>query len=463
MKITQEKLPGSQLGLEIEIPAEKSKAIYEKTVKELQKTSNIPGFRKGKVPRPILLQRLGHQRIKATVLDELIQDSLKSAIEQESINNLGNYRLVTDFEDLINNYQPDNAVTFKATVDIPPEVNLTQYQGFSIKAEEVPYNPQEVEDLLNDRRNRLATLVPIEDRPAQMGDLAVVDFEGRTPPTNEGEEGKIIEGTVAQESQVELSEGKFIPGFIEGIVGMNLGETRTLNLSFPEEYFQKDLAGQPVIFTITLKDLKEKELPDLDDDFAQEASEFQTMAELRESLEKQYREKAENETKENIYIAIIKELIAHNDIDLPNTLIEEEVQNLLMQTANQLQNAGLNINQFFTKEIVEEMRKTARPEATKNIQSMLILEKIAELESLTISEEEITEKSNEIKKSVKEKDLDENKLQKFVKEDLLREKTLAWLKERTQIELVPKGSLSESETEEIEENTDSETVESTDN
>lgn len=244
MKITQEKLPASRIALEIEIPAEKSKATYEKTVKELQKTSNIPGFRKGKVPRPILLQRLGHQRIKAAVLDELIQESLKEAIAQESIDSIGNYRVETDFEDLINNYQPHNAVTFKATLDIPPEVNLTQYQGFSTKAEEVPYNPQEVEDLLNDRRNRLATLVPIEDRPAQMGDLAVVDFEGRTPPTNEGEEGEIIEGTVAQESQIELSEGKFIPGFIEGIVGMNLGETKTLNLSFPEDYFQKDLASK---------------------------------------------------------------------------------------------------------------------------------------------------------------------------------------------------------------------------
>lgn len=463
MKITQEKLPGSQLGLEIEIPAEKSKATYEKTVKELQKTSNIPGFRKGKVPRPILLQRLGHQRIKATVLDELIQESLQNAIAQESINNLGNYRLVTDFEDLINNYQPDNAVTFKATLDVPPEVNLTQYQGFTIKAEEVPYNPQEVDDLLNDRRNRLATLVPIEDRPAQMGDLAVVDFEGRKPPVNEGEEGEIIEGTVAQESSVELSEGKFIPGFIEGIVGMNLGETRTLNLSFPEDYFQKDLAGQPVIFSVTLKDLKEKELPDLDDDFAQEVSEFQTMAELRESLEKKYREKSENETKENIYSAIIKELVEHNDIDLPEILIDEEVQNLLMQTVSQLQNAGLNINQYLTKEVVEEMRINARPMAIQNVQTIFILAKIAELESLTISEEEITEKINEIKNGVEEKDIDENKLQKFVKEDLVREKTLAWLKERTQVELVPKGSLSESETEEIEENTASETVESSDN
>lgn len=441
MKITQEKLPASQIGLEIEIPADKSKSIYEKTIKQLAKTVSIAGFRKGKVPRPILIQRLGHERVKATVLDELIQTSLKEAIEQEKINSIGNYQLKSDFEELLNNYSPDKILNFKAVVDVPPEVNLTQYQGLEVKAEEVTYDSAEVDKIIEDRRSRSATLVPIEDRPAQWGDVAVVDFEGRKPPVNEGEEGELIEGAKAEESQVELSEGKFIPGFVEGIIGMNLSETKTLNLSFPEDYFEEDLAGQPVIFSITLKDLKEKELPDLDDDFAQEISEFNTFAELKESLEKQYKEKAENETKDNIYQAVTAKLLEHNDIDLPETLVDQEIQNLLMQTANQLQSSGIDISKLFTRDMVDRMRETARPEAEKNLKTNLIIEKIAEQESLTVSEEEINEKVNNIKEKLKDQDFDEKKLFDYVKKDLITDKTLDFLREKNHIELVPKGSL----------------------
>lgn len=446
MKITQEKLPASQIGLEIEIPAEITKNTYEKVFKEIAKNTNIPGFRKGKVPRPILLQRLGSERVKAAVIEEIIQDSLQKAIEQESINALGNYKLRSDFEELINAYQPGETFTFQAAVDVPPEVTLGQYQGLQVKAEEVLYNSEDVDKLIDERRQRLATLVPVENRSAQMGDVAIIDFEGRKPKEN-GEEGDIIEGTQGKEYQLELREGKFIPGFVEGIVGMNVDETKKLNLTFPEDYPQKDLAGEAVIFTITLKDLKEKELPELDDEFAQEVSEFQTMAELRESLEKQYQEKAVNDTKQNIHSAIIEELLKHTTIELPETMMEEEVQNILLQTANQLQSYGMDVNQFFTRDVVTRMRETAKPEARKNLHTKLIIEKIAEQENITISDDEVTAKFNEIKETLKDREIDEQKLQKYVRHDLLAEKTLEWLQEKNQVELVPFGSLSKEEEE----------------
>lgn len=447
MKITQEKLPASQIGLEIEIPAETSKATYEKVIKQIARTTNIPGFRQGKVPRPILLQRLGHDRIKAAVLEELIQDSLKVAIEQESINSLGNYTLRSEFEDLVKDFQPGNAVVFKAAVDVPPEVTLGQYQGLEVKAEEIKYNPLTVDDLIEEQRQRLATLIPVEDRPAQMGDTAVIDFEGRKPPENEGEEGELIEGTQAEEFQVELVEGKFIPGFVEGIVGMNIDESKKLDLTFPEDYPQKELSNQPVIFSITVKELKEKELPELDDDFAQEVSEFETMAQLRESLEKQYQEKADNDTKVNIHGAIVEELLKHTTIEIPETMLEEEIQNLLMQTANEIQKMGVDINQFFTREMVGRMRETARPEASKNLHTNLIIEKIAEQESITLTDEEINAKIAEVTEDLNPNEIDQNKLQKFVKNDLLSEKTLSWLREKNTVELVPEGTLNPPESE----------------
>ncbi|WP_069790641.1 trigger factor [Cyanobacterium sp. IPPAS B-1200] len=447
MKITQEKLPASQIGLEIEIPAETSKKTYEKVITQIARTTNIPGFRQGKVPRPILLQRLGHDRIKAAVLEELIQDSLKTAIEQESIESLGNYSLRSEFEELVNNYQPGNAFVFKAAVDVPPEVTLGQYQGLKVQAEEIKYDPEAVNGLIEEQRQRLATLVPVEDRAAQMGDTAIVDFEGRKPAENEGEEGELIEGTKAEEFQVELAEGKFIPGFVEGIVGMNIDESKKLDLTFPEDYPQKELANQPVIFSITLKDLKEKELPEVDDEFVKEVSEFETVAELRESLEKQYQEKAENDTKLNIQGALVDELLKHTTIEIPETMMEEEVQNLLMQTANEIQRMGVDVNQFFTREMVGKMRETARPEASKNLHTNLIIEKIAEQESITLTEEEISEKIAEVTKEMNPSEIDQNKLQKFVKNDLLSDKVLTFLQEKNEVELVPEGSLTPEEAE----------------
>jgi len=447
MKITQDKLPASQIGLEIEIPAETAKNTYEKVIEEIAKNANIPGFRKGKVPRPILLQRLGANRIKAAVLDELIQDTFKAAIEQESINAIGNYKLRSDFEELIEKFQLGESFTYQAAVDVPPEVNLGQYQRLTIQAEEVPYKPEDVDNLIKERQEKQATLIPVENRTAQMEDLVVIDFVGRKPAENEGEEGEVIPNTEASEYQTELKEGKFIPGFVEGIVGMSLDETKKLPLTFPEDYPQKELAGEKVIFTITVKEIKEKELPELDDDFAQEVSEFETMAELRESLEKQFQEKASNQTNQNIQSAIVAELLKHTIIDLPETLMEEEVQNILMQTANQIQSYGMDINQFFTREMVGKMRETAKPEASKNLHSTMIIEKIAQQENISVSEEEINTKFNEVKESIKDKDIDEAKLLKYVKSDLVAEKTLDWLKERNNIELVPQGSLSQEEEE----------------
>ena len=226
---------------------------------------------------------------------------------------------------------------------------------------------------------------------------------------------------------------------------MNLNETKKLSLTFPEDYPQEELAGKPVIFTVTLKEIKEKELPELDDDFAQEVSEFETFAELRESLEKQYQEKATNETEQNIYSAIIDELLEHTTIDLPQTMMEEEVQNILMQTARQLEGYGMDIKQFFTSEMVGKMRETAKPEASKNLHSTLIIEKIAEQESISLTDEEVNAKKDEIRQSLKQGEVDEEKLDKFVKQDLLADKTLEWLKEKTDVELVPQGTLTKEE------------------
>ncbi|GAB4385584.1 MAG: trigger factor [Elainellaceae cyanobacterium] len=444
MKVTQEKLPASQIGLEIEVTPEMSRQAYEKTLQEFTRHANIPGFRKGKVPRQVLIQRFGSNRIKAAVIEDLIQDSLKQAIEQEKIDAIGQFELRSSFDDLIAQYEPGSALTFSAAVDVPPEVELSDYTGIEVKAEEVTYDPERVEKVLADYRQRFSTLVPVEGRPAQMGDVAMVDFSGIiADETGEDGEPQEIPGGSAQDFELELAEGRFIPGFIDGIVGMEPGDTKEVTATFPEEYPQPELAGKPAVFTVTLKELKERELPELDDDFAQEISEFETLTELRESLETRFKEEADQKTKNNKHEAILNELVKHISVELPETLVKREVDYSITQTAMRLGEQGLDIKKAFTSEVISALREQARPEAIDRLKRTLALGEVAKKESLTVEKEAIDERVKEILNDFAEQsqEIDMERLRQVVEEDLLKEKILGWVEEHGSVELVPEGSL----------------------
>ena len=205
MKVIQEKLPASQIGLEIEIPAETTKNTHEKVVKNLAKSVNIPGFRPGKVPRQILLQRLGTKAVKAAVIEELIENCLESALKQEGIDSLGNPQLLSKFEDLIAAYEPGKVLTFLASVDVAPTIVLGDYENLSVTAEETVYDPESVENWFKERQEQLATLVPVEDRGAQLGDVAIVDYRGKSAET-----GEAIPDIDGEDLRVDMEAGRFI-------------------------------------------------------------------------------------------------------------------------------------------------------------------------------------------------------------------------------------------------------------
>lgn len=449
MKVTQEKLPASQIGLEIEITPEITKQTYEQVIKNLASTANIPGFRKGKVPRPILLQRLGTTRIKAAALEELIQDGIEQAVKQEAIPAIGQPQLRSSFEDLIKNYEPGKPLTISAAVDVEPEVNLLQYSDLQAKAEEVNYDPERVDNSLDKEREQLATLIPVEGRAAQIGDIAVVDFKGvfsKAEGEDETAEPEPIPGAEATDFQVELQEDKFIPGFISGIVGMNPEETREIAAQFPVPYANEDLAGKAATFTVTLKELKEKELPEVNDDFAQEISDFETLEELRASLVEQYQKEADEKTKTNKQEALLTELLKHVEVDLPATLIEQEVDAMLTQTAMRLSQQGLDVRKLFTQDIIPQLRERSRTEAIERIKRSLSLREVAKRESIEVTPEEIAARVTELLEQYpEEQDVDEDKLRSIVENELLTEKTIDWLLEHSSVELVPEGSLSPTE------------------
>ena len=460
MKVTQERLPESQVGLNIEIAPEASRNAYEKMVQNLARSSNIPGFRKGKVPRRILLQRIGNDRIKAAALEELIQKSLQDAIEQESIKALGQPNLRSNFDELLGQYNPGDAISFSVAVDVPPSIELSDYNNLSVKAEEVVYQPEKVDDFINQRREQKADLVPVEERAAQMGDVAFVDFKGILPE----EENKEIEGGSATNFQVEIAEGKLIPGMVEGIVGMKPEETKDVSVTFPEDYPQEDLAGKPAIFSITLNELKTKELPELDDDFAQEVSddEFDTFAAYKESIEKQFKEQAQNQTNNNINEAIAAALMEQNQIDLPESLVQEETTSVLTKTLMQMQQMGLDVKQLFNSDNVPMLRDNARPEAVSNLQKSVILQEIAKKEALEPNQDAIEAKIAEIRPQLAGQEVDEERLLEMVTSDLLSENTYKFLRDKAQIELVPEGSLQkaqEAQAEQQDSETEIETVE----
>jgi trigger factor len=442
MKVTQEKLPASQVGLDIEIPSDVTQKTYERVLQKFTQSANIPGFRKGKVPRHILIQRLGSEQVKMAALEELVQDGVSKAIEEANVAAIGSPELKTPFEELAKTYTPGSPLTFSATIDVKPEIQLKQYQGFTVQAEDVPYNPSKVEQVLDEYRGRVATLVPVEGRAAILGDITIVDYEGRltdVDPTLDEDAGK-FPGNEAHDFQVELAPGRFIDGFIDGIVGMKVGETKDISVQFPPEYSMADIAGKPVVFTITLKELKEKELPELDDDFAQEVSEFETFAELRESLEKRYQKEADDETQQNKHSALLEALLEQVEVELPETMVRNEVDYMLTQTAMRLQNQGMDIKQLFTQDTVPRLREQARPEAILSLQRSLALKEIAKRESITVDASALRAKVQDIKAQMKGEDLDESRLRDVLEDEMLTENVMTWLEAHSTVELVPLGT-----------------------
>jgi trigger factor len=241
---------------------------------------------------------------------------------------------------------------------------------------------------------------------------------------------------------VELEEGRFIPGFVEGIIGMALDEAKDVEIPFPDDYSQSDLAGKPAVFSITLKEIKEKELPDLDDDFAEEISEFETIEELRTSLTERYQEEADEKTKANKNTALIDALVEHLEAEIPNTLVQKEVDFLLTQTIMQLSRQGLDVNKMLTRELVDNMRQRTRPEAIERLRRTLALGEVAKQEGITIEEVALKAKIEEAMAEVEDpSQIDPDRLKQVLTEELLQEKILAWLEENNTVELVPEGTL----------------------
>lgn len=441
MKVTLEKLPASQIGFDIQVEGAKSQAIYDRIVKDLTRTMQVPGFRKGKAPTQLVLRQVGSQRLKANVLEELLEKTLNEALaENKEVKDkaLGGFQLITDIETLVQTFTPGQEVSFKAAIDVEPEVTLNKYQGFTVKAEEIKPDLTEVDRTLNEFQVRKATIVPIEDRPVALNDVVTVDLKVLDRAT-----GEELPDAGEEDFQLDVDEKAFIPEVVQAIVGADIDQVIEVESIFPEEYYPEEYVGKEIKYVVTIKSIKGRELPALDDEFAQSISDKETIAELRELLEKRVIDEAEAKTKANKERAVLEALTAELEVDLPATLLQQELDFLVRQQASYLQERidPAMAKQLFTKELVEEMRRLNQPEAVNRLRRKVALDKIAAEEKLTVDEAELKERVANTLEMLKDPNIDPARLASLIREEMLTETAVAWLIEHCEIELVEQGSL----------------------
>ncbi len=421
--------PGSRVALEVAIPGSRSQASYEAALEKLSRSVKLPGFRKGKVPRPVLLQQLGPLRVRATALEELVDVAFRDALAQEAVAAIGRPELTEGFEVVLERFEPGSAITIILELDVEPTPSLKATKGLKAEAETISYDPARVDELIEQSRKQMATLVPAEGRAAEGGDVAVLAFSGVYADTEEA-----ISGGSSDAMEVELEEGRMIPGFVEGVIGMKAGDTKTINCEFPESYPQEEAAGRKARFEITLKELKTRELPALDDAFAQQASDKQTLAELREDLETRLKDDAERRAKAARHDALVAALVEQLEEELPETLVQQEIRNLIEQTAGQIAQQGMDVKKLFTPDLVRSLMDTSRPEAEERLKRSLALKALAEAEKISVEAEAIEAKVKEISRGLSNQgNIDPERLRAVVTDDLLQETLLEWLEANSTI------------------------------
>ncbi len=436
LKVKTSSLPGSRLALEVGVPAGRCKASYEAAVDRLSRSVRLPGFRKGRVPKPVLLQQIGPLRVKASALEDLVDSVLRDAVEQEKVEVLGQPSLSGNFEELLEKFDPAKELVVTLEMDVAPTPTLKSTKGLSAEAESVAYDPARVDELLDQSRRQLATLVPVSDRAAAMGDVAVVSFSGVF-----SDDKSAIEGGSANGLDVELEEGRMISGFVEGVVGMKPGDKKDVDCQFPDDYPEETCRGRKALFSISLDELKGRELPALDDAFAQQASDKKTLSELREDLESRLKQDAEQRQKNNRHEALLKALVDQLEVELPESLIKEEINSLLQETAAQMAQQGMDVKKLFTPETVQNLAQASRGEATERLQRSLALKALAKAEGISVADKDLEAKIKEVSAGFSDTNkIDPQRLRDAVAEDLLRETLLSWLEENAKLTMVDPAS-----------------------
>ncbi|MBW3042904.1 trigger factor [Prochlorococcus marinus] len=439
LKVKTSSKPNSRIAVEVEVPADRCQNSYNEALSKLSRSISIPGFRKGKVPKAVVIQQLGVKRIQASALESLLQTIWTETLDQEGIEPLCEPELEEGFETMLENFNPEKILTLKLETDISPIPTLKKYSGLTAEVETLIFDPKKVDELIEQSRAQLATKVPVSDRAAKKGDIALVSFKGRF-----SDDGSEIEGGKANSIEIELEEGRMIPGFIEGVIGMNINDEKVLKCEFPKDYHQEDAKGRKAEFNVTLEDLKIKELPEVNDEFAKQASDKDNLADLRSDLEKRLKEDNDKKQAQNRQDSLLNALVEELEVELPKSLIDQEVRIIVEQTAQTFAQQGIDVKSMFTPELVKSLMESSKGEAEKKLRQKLALNALAKSEKIEVSENEINSKLKEVEADIKfskEQNIDANRIREAVADDLLQEKLFIWLEDNnTVLEKAPDKS-----------------------
>lgn len=377
MSLQVEKLEKNMAKLTIEASAEDLEKAIEKAYQKQKSQISIPGFRKGKVPRQMVEKMYGKEVFYEDAANELIPDAYDKALEECEEDIVSSPKIeVTQIES-------GKPFVFTATVALKPEVKLGKYKGVKIDKIDTEVTDEEVEAEINRERENNARNITVEDRPVKDGDITTLDFEGFV-------DGVAFDGGKGENYPLTIGSGAFIPGFEEQLVGAEIGKEVEVKVTFPEDYQAADLKGKDAVFKCTIKEIKEKELPELDDEFASEVSEFDTLAEYREDVKKNLAEKKEKDAKNAREEAAVKAAVEDSEMEIPEAMLETQQRQMVDEFAQRITMQGLSMEQYFqfTGTNYQQMVEQLKPQAEERIKSRLVLEAVAKAENLEASEED---------------------------------------------------------------------------
>ncbi|HHV26482.1 trigger factor [Anaerosalibacter bizertensis] len=422
MNAVLEKKENNKATFTIEIGEDKFEKAIQKSYLKNRNRFNIPGFRKGKAPRKIIEMNYGEEIFYEEALNIILPEAYESAIDELELEPVEQPQV--DIEEL----EKGKPVVFKIEVTVKPEVKLGEYK--SIEVEKVEYNvkDEDVEKELNSIQEMNARLIDASDREIKDGDILNIDFEGYI------DEEK-FEGGTAENQQLEIGSNKFIPGFEEQLIGKKKGEEVEVKVNFPEDYFEESLKGKEAIFKVTINEIKEKELPELDDEFAKDVSEFDTLDEFKESIKEKLEKDMKNKEKVEQEGKVIDKVVEVSEVDIPEVMVDNQIQNEMGQLDYSLRMQGLSIDQYFelTNTDIEDFKEQIKPEAEKRVKTELVLEEIAKVEKIEVENEDIdkelekmaeqyqTEDVEKFKEDMKKGDLE------YIKTGIIRDKTIELL------------------------------------
>ena len=338
---------------------------------------SVPGFRKGKAPRKMIEQLYGSQIFFEDAANEIIPDAYADAAKESGLD------IVSQPKVSIEQLEAGKPFIFAAEVAVRPEVELGEYKGVEVTKADAEVTDADVEEELKKVQDQNSRTVSVEDRAVKDGDMTVIDFEGFI-------DGEAFDGGKGENYPLTIGSHSFIDTFEEQMIGMNIGEEKELNVTFPEDYHAENLKGKPATFKVTVKEIKEKQLPELDDDFAQDVSDFDTLAEYKDDLKKKIAERKESEAKAKKESEAIEKVVEAAKMDIPQAMIDTQVNRMLEDFAMRLQQQGLSVEQYFqyTGMTADKIMEEMKPEAVKRIKNSLVLEAVAKAENIEVSEEE---------------------------------------------------------------------------